>query len=117
MRLAGPQFSERWDNEKALEIGIAIGRGMSPRAVCDERMDGTTEESIRSRLQKIGYRALDENSEVAVVVEFTVRQRALVHQRAIQRCMSMGEYIRRLAVCASRQRATYDQIVAEDQFT
>ena len=117
MKLAAPQFPERWDNDMALEIGIAIGQGISPRVICEQRADGTTEESIRSRLQKIGFRAMDENSEVAVRVDLTVHQRALIQQRAAQRGMSMGEYIRRISVCASRQKSTYDQIVAEEQFT
>lgn len=113
----GYAFIERWTNAKAAFIGWLLGRGYSSVAIAEVLDDGTDDATVREMARKWALRVPKMRSdEVYLVVPVTVRQRANIQARAQQEGLGPEEWARQLLVCGARERATFRQVVPEDQF-
>ena len=87
----------------------------SSAAISESLGDGTTDATIRHMARLWGLPSWGRSSDCFVVIPMKQRDRATLAQRAAQEGLSQEEWCRRLLVAASVQRATYKQVVGNDE--
>lgn len=109
-----PEFGPRWPNSKAVKVGYLAGRGNSSPAIAKILGDGTTEESIRTQLQRAELEAIGANKSMFYVpVKLTAYERTQITKRATARGISLDEWMRRVVVAAGVAEDLYDAVVDE----
>ncbi len=112
----GHAFEERRTNAWAAFVGFLLGRGYSTVAIAEALDDGTSDATIRTMARRWSLPHWGKKSDGFLVVPMTERDRAHVFARAAQEGVGPEEYCRRLLIMGSKNRATYRELVPEDQF-
>lgn len=111
----GNAFVESRTNAWAAFVGFMLGRGYSSPLIEERLGDGTSSATVRDMAKKWGLPSHGKSSDCFVVIPMKQRDRATIAQRAAQEGLSQEEWCRRLLVAASVQRATYAQVVGNDE--
>jgi hypothetical protein len=109
-------FVERWSTAKAYLVGRLTGLGYSAPQICERLGDGTLPGTVTKMWGHYGDSGVRPSDEVGLMVTLTHMQRSAIFKRAQQHGLSMEEYVRRIAICASMPSDLYDAIVPDDQF-
>ena len=111
----GVAFIERKTNAWAAFIGFMLGRGYSSPAIAESLSDGTTDATVRDMAKKWGLPSWGRSSDCFIVIPMKQRDRATIAARAGQEGLSQEEFCRRFLVAGTQQRATYAQVVGNDE--
>ena len=111
----GRAYEEKRTNAWAAFIGFLLGRGYSSPAIEEILADGTSHATVRDMAKKWGLPSHGRSSDCFVVIPMKQRDRATMAARAQQEGLSMEEYARRFLVAGTKERATYAQVVGNDE--
>ena len=116
MKKGAPQFEPRWPNTKAIRVGWLAGRGNQSPNIAAILNDGTTEETIRTQLQRSKLELIGRNRNVVYVpVKLTSYERGQLGKRAAARGLAIEEWLRQVAVNAGIPQDLFDAIVPGDE--
>lgn len=111
----GNAYIEKWTNARAAFIGFLLGRGYSSPVIAETLADGTSDATVRDMAKKWGLPSWGRSSDCFMVIPMKQRDRATIAARAQQEGLSQEEWCRRMVVAGSRERATYAQVVGNDE--
>jgi len=116
LKTGHPQFEPRWPNTKAIKVGWLAGRGNQSPDIARILADGTTEETIRTMLQRAELERVGRNRNVVYVpIGFSTYERAALGKRAAAHGITFDDWVRRVAVSAGIPQDIYAAIVPEDE--